>query len=476
MQVDGNWRERLESDYLFFAARMTAVLSAFCAAVYYLATPAEGCPIGLLLILLGIFPAMATARLTIAFSRSSHSPWRLMALSSGWGFAAVAGLIGVYVLTMSFASWDPGGYAVPYPVLTHSFLTPGFPMFSRAGALFAGATFGLWLLREKRMERNSADPGDGTASVLPLAPHERAFVRSRQSRVEEHYFWLSILVGPVVVILPLIFLEMIFSPETALGASKLPWAVLRYYFGGVYAAAISAVLVLALVSNRSRRSAWVAAFFVGLHVGAIFTLLFDYADDTTSNQAFLLPFGGLVGALSAAICTAIWFPDRRGLGAQSAQQAASARESMRILRTAGFAAPAVAALSYPVFAALAHMLDIKTQADPDTALHVGAIETWLLNYRVWAVVSLLTMLHHGFLKHRAVRPGLALVIVSLSAFLVGGAMVHSLNEDVLRKSVPISTGSFLGLGLSSVVAALSVVLLTRRRTSCSSTGGESVAA
>lgn len=480
MQVDGDWRERLERNYVFFAAWVTAVLSALCAAVYYLARPAAGCPLGLALILLGIFPAMATARLTIAFSRSRRSPWQMMAFSSGCGFAMVAGLIGVYVLTMSFASWDPGGYAVPYPVLTHSFLTSGFPVFAVAGALFAGATFGVWLLREKRMERRRADPRGGTASALfPVAPDEHAFVRSRQSRAVERYFRLSILVGPVVVILPLIFLEMVFSPETALSASKLPWAVLRHYFGGVYAAAISAVLVLALVSNRSRRSAWVAAFFVGLHVGAIFTLLFDYMDGTASNQAFLLPFGGLIGALSAAFCTAIWFPDRRGHAAQSAQsarQAASVRELTRILWTAGFVAPTVAALSYPVFAALAHMLGITGEADLDGALQIGAIETWLLNYRVWAVVALLTMLLHHFLKSRAARPCSVLVIVSLSAFLVGGGMVHSLNEDVLRKIVPISLASFLALGFSSVVASLSAVFLIRRAPSGSAAKPESVAA
>ncbi|MBZ7922034.1 hypothetical protein LAC81_09580 [Ensifer adhaerens] len=477
MQVDGDWRERLERDYLFFATWVTAVLSALCAAVYYLAIPAAGCPLGLVVVLLGIFPSMATARLTIAFSRSRRSPWQLMAFSSGCGFAMVAGLIGVYVLTMSFASWDPGGYAVAYPVLTHNFLTSGFPVFSGAGALFAGATFGLWLLRDRSMERNSADRRDGAASeLIPLAPHERAFARSWQWRAEERYFWLSVLVGPVVIMLPLILLEMIFSPETALGAPKLSWAMLRYYFGGAYAAAISAVLVLALLSNRSRRSAWLAAFFVGLHVGAIFTLLFDYADDTTSSQAFLLPFGGLLGALSAAICAAIWFPDRRGLGAQTAQQAASTREFMRILRTAGFAAPAAAALSLPVLAATAHILGIMTQEDLDSALPVGAIETWLLNYRVFAAVALLTMLLDQFLKSRVVRQSSVLIILSLSAFLVGGAMAHSLSEDVLRKSVPISMGAFLGLGLSNVVAGLSAVFLIRRGTSRRPADGASIVA
>ncbi|HEV7305741.1 hypothetical protein [Ensifer sp.] len=474
MQVDGSWRGRHERDYLFFAAWVTAVLSALCAAVHYVATLPAGCPFGLVVVLLGIFPAMVTARLTIALSRSRRSPWQLVAYSSGCGFATVAGLIGIYVLTMSFASWDPGGYAVPYPVLTHSFLTSGFPVFAVAGALIAAATFGLWLLGERRMERNSAEAGDGTASQhTPFSPHERAFARSGQWRAEERYIWLSVLVGPVVIVLPLILLEMIFSPETALGAPKLPWAVLRYYFGGAYAAAISAVLVLALVFNRSRRSAWLAAFFVGLHVGAIFTLLFDYADDTASNQAFLLPIGGLIGALSATICAAIWFPDRRGLGAQTAQQAACVREFVRVLRTAGFAAPATASLSFPVFAAMAHMLGITTQSDLDNALQIGAIETWLLNYRVWAVVALLTLSLDHLLKSRAVQPRLALIILSLSAFLVGGAMAHSLSEDVLRNSVPISMGAFLGLGLSCVIAGLTAVFLLRRRTPRSRADGAS---
>ncbi|KOF12581.1 hypothetical protein AC244_33505 [Ensifer adhaerens] len=423
---------------------------------------------------------MVAARLTIAFSRSVRSAWQLLALSSGCGFAAVAGLIGVYVLTMYFASWDPGGYAVPYPVLTHNFLASRLQVLAGVGALMAGATLGLWLLREGRdQERNSAvgEPGATTASVLsPVAPHERALLRSRQLRAEEHYFWLSVLVGPVVVIVPLIFLEMIFSPETALGAPKLLWAVLRYYYGGTYAAAISAALVLALVSNRSRCSAWLVAFFVGLHVGAIFTLLFDYADDTVSNQALLLPFGGLVGALSAAICTVIWFPDRRGLGEQSTQQATSVRGLMRGLLIAGFAAPAAAALSHGLFAAAAYMLGSAPQRFLDSGMQVGAAETWLLNYRLWAVVALMTMLLDHILKNRAVRSSVAVVTLSLSAFLVGGGMAHSLNEDILWKVVPISVTSFLVLGLSSVVAGLSAVFLIRRGPSFSSADAESVAA
>ncbi|WP_457583473.1 hypothetical protein [Ensifer canadensis] len=197
---------------------------------------------------------------------------------------------------------------------------------------------------------------------------------------------------------------MHFSPQTALGVPKLLWAVLRYYYGGAYAAAISAALVLALVSNRSRRSAWLVAFFVGLQVGAIFTLLFDYADDTTSSKALLLPFGGLVGALSAAICTAIWFPDRRDLWAQSAEQAASMQALMR-----AFGLPALphrpsrrsrTRFSPPLRTCSAS----RAQGDLDSAMQVGAIETWLLNYRVWAVVALLTMLLHHFLTSRAAGP------------------------------------------------------------------------
>lgn len=482
MQVGDDWRKRLERDYLSFATWATAALVALCVAVHYLATSAERCRIELVAPFLGIFPAMVAARLTIAFSRSVRSAWQLLAFSSGCGFAAVAGLIGVYVLTMYFASWDPGGYAVPYPVLTHNFLASRLQVLAGVGALMAGATLGLWLLREGRdQERNSAvgEPGATTASVLsPVAPVERALVRNRQLRAEEHYFWLSVLVGPVVVIVPLIFLEMIFSPETALGAPKLLWAVLRYYYGGTYAAAISAALVLPLVFNRSRRSAWLVAFFVGLHVGAIFTLLFDYADDTASNQAFLLPFGGLIGALSAAICTAIWFPDRRGqtISGQSTEQATSVRGLMRALLIAGFAAPAVAALSYGLFAAAAHMLGSAPQRFLDSGMQVGAAETWLLNYRLWAVVALMTMLLDHILKNRAVRSSVAVVTLSLSAFLVGGGMAHSLNEDILWKVVPISVASFLALGLSSVVAGLSAVFLIRRGYSCSSADAESVAA
>ncbi|WP_291160595.1 hypothetical protein, partial [Ensifer sp. SSB1] len=67
-------------------------------------------------------------------------------------------------------------------------------------------------------------------------------------------------------------------------------------------------------------------------------------------------------------------------------------------------------------------------------------------------------------------------ILSLSAFLVGGGMAHSLSEDVLRKSVPISVEAFLALGLPSVVAGLSAVFLIRRVSSRSSADAESVAA
>ncbi len=238
--------------------------------------------------------------------------------------------------------------------------------------------------------------------------------------------------------------------------------MLRYFFGGTYAVAISAVLVLAFVSNRSRRSAWLAALFIGLHVGAVFTLLFDCADNTASNQAFLLLFGGLLGALAAAICAAMWFPDRRGLGAQTAKQTASARGLMRALVIAGFAAPTVAALVCCLLAVAAQMFGIAPQDLFNGGRQVGAAETWVLNYRVWAVVALMTMMLDQFLKDRAARPGVAIVILSLAAFLVGGAMAHGLSEDILRKIVPISAATFLGLGLTSVVAGLSAVVLIRR--------------
>ncbi|MFK0272999.1 hypothetical protein ACIQUG_04955 [Ensifer sp. NPDC090286] len=456
---------------------MTAALAVIWAAVR-LATSASLCPFQLVVPFLGIFPAMVAARLTVAFSRPVRNTWQLLALSCICGFGTVAGFVGVYTLTTYFASWDPGGYAVPYAVLARYGPASDLLMFSVAGALMAGATLGLWLLRDRRVQRNGADgePG-GTAASMPsvVVAHE-PYSRSRQSRADERYFWLSILIGPTVVFLPLILLEMIFGPETAPSASKLPWAMLRYYFGGTYAAAVSAALVLAFVSSRSRRSAWLVAVFIGLHVGAIFTLLFDYADDTTSNQALLLPFGGIVGALSAAICTAIWFPDRRGLGAQTAQQGASLRALMRALLIAGFVAPAAAALACCVFAVAAQMLGIAPQGLFNGGGQVGAAETWVLNYRVWAVVALMTMMLDQFLKDRAARPGVAIVILSLAAFLVGGAMAHSLSEDILRQIVPISAATFLGLGLTSVVAGLSAVVLIRRGPLREAANVESVAA
>lgn len=479
MQVDDDWRRRLERDYLTFAAWTTAALVAFCAAVYYVAISTARYPTEFLAPLLSTFPAMIAARLTIALSRYVRSAWLLLALSLACGFTAVAGLIGVYVLTMCFASWDPGGFAVPYPVLTDIFLEFRFQVIAGVGALMAAASLALWLLREgldQKRNRAVGEPGATTASRLtPVSPGERALVRNRQLRAEERYFWFSVLAGPVIVIVPLMFLEMLFSPESALGASKLLWAVLRYYYGGAYAAAISATLVLALTPNRSRRSAWLFAFFVGLHVGAIFTLLFDYADDTASNQAFLLPFGGLVGALSAAICTAIWFPGRRGIGEQGTLQATSVRGLMRALLIAGFAAPAAAAVFYSLFAAAAPMLGIAPQWFLDSAMQVGAAETWLLNYRVWAVVALMTMLLHHFLKNRAVRSSVAVVTLSLSAFLVGGGIAHSLNQGILWKVVPISVTSFLVLDVSSVVAGLSAVFLIRRGHSFRSADAESIA-
>ncbi|OCO99017.1 MULTISPECIES: hypothetical protein [unclassified Ensifer] len=187
MQVGDGWRKRLERDYLSFAASATAALVAIWAAVYLATSPAR-CPIELVAPFLSIFPAMVAARLTIAFSRSVRSTWQLLALSCACGFGTVAGLIGVYTLTMYFASWDPGGYAVPYPVLAYYGPASGLLMFSGAGALMAGATLGLWLLRDGRVRRNGAggEPGGMAASVLsPVASHERALLRSRRSRAEE---------------------------------------------------------------------------------------------------------------------------------------------------------------------------------------------------------------------------------------------------------------------------------------------------
>lgn len=456
-------RKRLDTDYPSFAASVTAALAVTWAAVH-LVTSASLCPFKLIVPLLSIFPAMVAARLTVVFSRPVRNTWQLLALSCICGFGTIAGFVGVYTLTTYFASWDPGGYAVPYAVLARYGPASDLLMFSVAGALMAGATLGLWLLRDRRVQRDRADgePGGTAASMPSVVVAREPYIRSRQSRADERYFWLSILIGPLVVILPLIILEMIFWPQNAISADKLPWAALRYYFGGTYAVAISAVLVLAFVCNRSRRSAWLAALFIGLHVGAVFTLLFDYADNTASNQAFLLLFGGLLGALAAAICAAMWFPDRRGLGAQTAKQTASARGLMRALVIAGFAAPTVAALVCCLLAVAAQMFGIAPQDLFNGGRQVGAAETWVLNYRVWAVVALMTMMLDQFLKDRAVRPGVAIVILSLAAFLVGGAMAHSLSEDILRKIVPISAATFLGLGLTSVVAGLSAVVLIRR--------------
>ncbi|OCO99019.1 hypothetical protein BC374_16955 [Ensifer sp. LC13] len=122
------------------------------------------------------------------------------------------------------------------------------------------------------------------------------------------------------------------------------------------------------------------------------------------------------------------------------------------------------------------MLGLAPKGLLDSSLQVRAAEIRVLNYRVWAVVALITMMLHQFLKDRAARSSVTVVTLSLAAFLVGGGMTHSLSEDVLRKVVPISAASFLGLGLSSVVAGLSALFLIRRGLSSRSVDAESVAA
>lgn len=472
MQITDDWRERLARTYLPFATWTTlALVTIVPGALSPLTGETGACMV--LIAFLCASPAMISARLTIALSRFVRTGWQLPVLSAGCGFVTVIGFAAAYLLSIVVASWAPVETAaidvVPVAkAVTVSGILLGSLSFlipAAAGGLVSSTSAGLWLCREWHV-RKGRGAGKEVTGISPPAP-DAGFTsgqmrRNRRTASEACFFWCTTAYGPLVVTLPLALLVPPNSGQQLL---------LLLYFG-TFAAAVTAALVLTLVFNRRRRSAWPVALCVGLHAGAMFSLLFaptlSSSETLLTNPAFLMLFGSVIGALSAAVCTAFWFPDRRGQALGSAEVELNGWALMRPLIVAGFIAPLAAALAYGLFVALMQLAGTS----PDSTF-IGRLRSfdpwiWSVAYRVWAVVALQALALRHLLPMADIPRSLAIGITLVLAFLLSGGMGHSLDDHVMQKSTVVSLSSFLELALSGLVAAFAALyafdrdLVTRR--------------
>lgn len=472
MDVMENWRGRLAREYVPFSTWVAAAFVAAGTVVGCLAaSETAGLPVLMFVVpFLCALPAMSSAWLTVTLRRFLHERWQLPALSAACAFVTMAGFALVYVIAATVARWDPSENEP-------SFVWPGdaraaiigllqeavFYVLLPAGigALVASISAALWLYREGRKpQAGGIEAADGKIAASPAV---EANGQTGKANREERYFWLTTALGPVIVVFPIAFLlDVLSSPGNANGrVLPLLWFVLRLYYGGTFAAAVSAVLMLTLVFKRSRWSAWPAALCVGLHAGAIFLLLFAPSEGNAETQSDLPLIGGAAGALSAAASAAIWFPDRRRqtLGDTWAEARLRGWALARHLIVAGLVAPLIAAFAYGVFVAA------SPWTFPD-ATFIGRLrafdpEIWAIAYRIWAVVALQALALRFLLAAVVVGP-IGFIPLLFLMFLFTGSLGHSLDDYVMSTPMPISFASFFELGLPGLVAALAALYFIDR--------------
>ncbi|CAN7417953.1 hypothetical protein IB277_08740 [Ensifer sp. ENS07] len=479
MQAKDEWRGRLESTFFPFATWVSMALVAAGTVVFSVAMSETGA-LQVLLVLVPFacaLPAMISARLTVAFRRFASNAWQLLPLSAACGFVTVAGFAMLYALSLAVAHWNPSAYepafswplheraaviALLHKAATHVLLP------AAGGALMAGISGALWLYREHQEhgagETSSLEESHSASPSVPAG----ASALAADTNADARYFWSTTVFGPVIVAATVAVILSAFIPgSNGRGSLEFLWFVLRLYSGGTFAAAVAAALMLVLMSGRSRAAAWPVALCVGLHAGAIFLLLFAPAEGHAESQQDLLAVGGILGALSAAACAAIWFPARPAplLGNGSSVSTLSGWWMVRTFSIAGLVAPLTAALAYALFVTVAQ----EAAASADDTL-IGRLrsfdpEMWAIAYRIWAVVALQTLALDHFLPSSGVRRAVAFVVIPAFAFLFAGSMGHCLDDYVMSRPMPISIASFIEFGLPGLFAGLSAVYLSRRGSS-----------
>lgn len=477
MQITDDWRERLARSYLPFATWITVALVAIVTGALFPLTGQTGAYM-VLIAFLCASPAMISARLTIALSRFVRTSWQLLVLSAGCGFVTVIGFAAAYLLCIVVGSWNPAETAptdvaqsakagIVSRVLQGSLF---FLISAAAGGLASSTSAGLWLYREWRLRQGRGAAKVATGNALPATDAgigDGRMHRGRRAASDTRFFWCTTACGPMIVALMLgLFLNSLSGPSMPVAPEQVLWLALNVYYGGSFAAAVAAALMLTLVYDRGRRSAWLAALCVGLHAGAMLLVLFVPASTDGEAGAIVFPMllGGLVGALSAAICTAFWFPDRRGLVPSdvTAEAGMNGWALVRPLIVAGFIAPLAAALAYGLFVGLVP----SAGTSPDSTF-IGRLRsfdpwTWAIAYRVWAVVALQALVLRHLLPMAHVPTSLAMGITVVLAFLFSGGVGHSLDDYVMSGSTVVSFSSFLEFALPGLVAALAALYFIDR--------------
>ncbi|HEV7320658.1 MAG TPA: hypothetical protein VGO04_18835 [Ensifer sp.] len=475
MQATDEWRGRLERTYLPFATWVTTASVALVTGIVCAMTATTGV-LPVLIPFLCAFPAMMCARLTIAFRGFLRRDWQLLPLAACCGALTVFSLQLAYLLSIAVAMWDPGETTSALDALTDEKLTVSaflsgslyFLVPALLGSVASCASAGGWLYRDRRGLGGSVDGNKVAVSTLaqPHLDHDsRRTFPSRRLTPEACYFWSTTAFGPVIVSLPLaLFANMVLGPGGPNGIQQLLWLMLRLYYCGTFAAAVAAFLILALVFDRRRRSAWLAALCVGVHAGALFPLLFAPAEGNPGSQVKLLLICSVLGALSAATCTAIWFPDRRGqtLGDERVEVWLTGRAVARTFLVAGLLAPLVAAFVYGLFVGVVQLAGTPSDATFIGRLRSFDLEIWAIAYKIWAVVALQALALYHVLPIADIRRPAIIVAIPLMAFLFAGAMGQSLDDYVMPKPTALSIGSFFELGLPGLVAAVVAVFLIAR--------------
>lgn len=234
------------------------------------------------------------------------------------------------------------------------------------------------------------------------------------------------------------------------------------YYGGTVAAALCAAGVLAFARfAESRFAIYFLSICVGVHTGAIFLAIFAPVDADEGVHSFLL--GGVLGALSAWICTALWFPTGSAVnGSQVVPRRCAETRNWR-LPAAAVIVPGLGLLAYGAFALAAPALGFDFDHQFIGRMRSFDAQACLLIYKVGVVATILTMaILVGLVQNWRISDRLVSVMTPVMAFLVAAAMGHSMADYLLTISPRVSWASFFEFGLTGILPGVAVAALWRK--------------
>lgn len=446
---------RIGNSYILFAGWTGPIAAA--TTILFVETPDKGLLYPLLLIL-GALPAMLSAGAMIALSRFVPKRWQLLPLAGICGFVTAVLFIALYSLANAVAVWNATGtgFLEALAIATGG-QSLGFVLLMPAilGGIPACISMSLWLVWRKK-HRNHPD-------ASPRAPH-RNTPGKENFGPSERYFWKTVLLGPVILSLPLSLLLNQFAAGSGQGFLGLLQNILLLYYGGIVAAALCAAGVLAFARLAERRfTIHVLSICVGVHTGALSFAIFVPID--VDLGVYSLMAGGLLGAFSAWICAALWFP--RGTAVHSSQVVTGGCAETRNWRlpAAAVIVPGLGLFAHGAFALAAPALGLDSDHPFIGRLRSFDARAWLLIYRMGIVTTILTMaILVGLGRNWRISDSLVSIIAPVIAFLVAAAMGQSLADYFfLTVTSRVAWASFLEFGLTGILPGVAVAVLWHTR-------------